>query len=270
MAGSIVRRFHGVEKAAADLSLYLLVLVPILEVIARTLFASTVTNSNEYTRHLVLVVTFLAGAVTSRQDRHLSLSFKLPFADPLKTAVRTVVAVFGAGLSLALAWSSLGFVLRGFESSQRIGPFPLRLVSSVMVIGYLLIGVRFITGLEKTRHKALGLLMAAVLGSGLGFSSVVKVFSVVLGHPPPSLVAVQKLLAAFMVKAATPLMIGLVVSALFNMPLFIVLGGCAYLLFARQSLPLETVPNQAYAMLTGFSIASIPLFTLTGDRKSVV
>ena len=264
MAGRIVRRLHGVEKAASDLFLYLLVLVPTLEVIARTFFASSVPNSTEYTQHLVLVVTFLAGAVTSRRNQHLSLTLSLPLGDSLKRAVGTVVAVLGAGLGLALAWSSLGFVLRGFESGQKIGLFPLRLVTSVMVIGYLLIGVRFVTGLENRGWKALGLLLAVVIGSVLAFSSVVQVFSAVLGFPPQFLVAFQKPLAAFVAQAATPLIFGLIVSALFNMPLFIVLGGCAYLLFARQSLPLEVVPNQAYAMLTGFSIAAIPLFTLTG------
>ena len=55
MPGRIVRRLHWAEKAAADLSLYLLVLVPALEVIVRTFFASSLPNSNAYTQHLVLV-----------------------------------------------------------------------------------------------------------------------------------------------------------------------------------------------------------------------
>jgi TRAP-type C4-dicarboxylate transport system permease large subunit/TRAP-type C4-dicarboxylate transport system permease small subunit len=264
MAGRIIRRFHGAEKAAADLSLYLLVLVPVLEVLARTFFTSSLPNSNEYTRHLVLVVTFFAGAVTSRRNQHLSLAFKLPFKEPLGRIVKTAVAVFGASLGFALAWSSLGFVLLGFDSGQKIGLFPLRLVVSVMVLGYVLIAVRFVTGLENERRKALWLMLALVLGSVLSSSSVVRVFSVVLGSTPAFLVALQKPLMTFIAKAATPLIILLIVSTLFNMPLFVVLGGCAYLLFARQSLPLEVVPNKAYAMLTGFSIAAIPLFTLTG------
>jgi len=264
MAGRIVRRFLGAEKAAADLSLYLLVLVPVLEVVARTFFASSLANANAYTQHLVLVVTFFAGAFTSRQNRHLSLALKLPFNDPLGKAVRTVVAVFGSSLGFALVWSSLGFVLTGFDSGQKIGLFPVRLVVSVMIFGYLMIAVRFVTGLENSGRKALWLLLAFVFGSSLALSSVVKVFSSVLGSSPSFLVAFQELLAAFIAKAAAPLIVGLIVSALFNMPLFVVLGGCAYLLFARQSFPLEVVPNQAYVMLTGFSIAAIPLFTLTG------
>jgi TRAP-type C4-dicarboxylate transport system permease large subunit/TRAP-type C4-dicarboxylate transport system permease small subunit len=264
MAGSIVRRLHGAENAAADLSLYLLVLVPIVEVLARTFFTSSLPNSNEYTQHLVMVVTFLAGAVTSRRGQHLALALKLPFREPLGRIVRTAVAIFGAGLGFALAWSSLGFVLLGFESGQKIGLFPLRIVVSVMVLGYVLIAVRFVTGLEKGSPKVLGILLAMVLGSGLASSSVVRVCTVVLGHSPAVLAVLGKSVTAFVAKAATPLIFALIVSALFNMPLFAVLGGCAYLLFARQSLPLEIVPNKAYAMLTGFSIAAIPLFTLTG------
>jgi len=264
MAGRIVRRLYAAEIAAADLSLYLLVLVPALEVIVRIFFASSLPNSNDYTKHLVLVAAFLAGAVTSRRNQHLALALKLPFRDPLGETVRTVVVVFGCGLGFALAWSSLAFVLQGFESGQKIGFLPLQLVVSVMVLGYLLIAIRFVTGLKGGKRKALGLAIGVILGTVLSFSSVVKVVTVVFGSLPPFLAAVEKPLAAFVSQAGTPLIVALIVSALFNMPIFAVLGGCAYLLFARQSLSLEIVPSKAYAMLTGFSIAAIPLFTLTG------
>jgi C4-dicarboxylate transporter DctM subunit len=264
MAGRLVRGLQAAEKAAVDLSLLLLVLVPALEVVVRVFFASSLPYANESAQHLVLVTAFLAGAFTSRRGRHISLALKLPFRDSLGEIVRTAVAVFGGSLGFALAWSSAGFVLLGFEVGQRIGPVPARLIVSVMVLGYLLIGARFLVGLGSGRRRALGLGLAGTIGTVLAFGSVVRVVPIVLGHLPAFLAALERPLGAFVAKAGTPLMIGLIASALFRMPVFAVLGGCAYLLFARQGLPLEVVPAKAYAMLTGFSIAAIPLFTLTG------
>jgi TRAP-type C4-dicarboxylate transport system permease large subunit len=63
---------------------------------------------------------------------------------------------------------------------------------------------------------------------------------------------------------ALPIICLTIVSAFFGTPIFLVLGGCAYLLFVRQGSPLAIIPNQAYQMLTGYSIAAIPLFALTG------
>ncbi len=264
MAGRFVGRLHGVEKGAADLSLFLLVLVPVLEVVVRIFFASSLSNSNEYIQHLVLIAAFLAGTFTSRRGQHLSLALKLPFKGRPREVSRTAVAIFGGGLGFALAWSSLGFVLLGFEAGQRIGPFPIRAIVSVIVLGYLLIAARFLTGLGSGTRRALGLVSAGVLGTILAHSSVVKVAAVVFGHAPSFLAALEGPLGAFVAKAGTPMIIALIISAFFNMPIFAVLGGSAYLLFARQSLPLEVVPGKAYAMMTGFSIAAIPLFTLTG------
>jgi len=47
-------------------------------------------------------------------------------------------------------------------------------------------------------------------------------------------------------------------------PLFIVLGGTAFLLFVRNMGALESIPNEAYTMLISETIPVIPLFTLAG------
>jgi tripartite ATP-independent transporter DctM subunit len=60
------------------------------------------------------------------------------------------------------------------------------------------------------------------------------------------------------------LFIVLVGGTLFGIPLFIVLGGVAYILFAANWGALEVITNEAYTMLTNPSIPAIPLFTLTG------
>src|SRR5512135_2785772 len=136
MGGRVLRAAHAAENALSALALTLLVLIPAVEVAARMVFHSGVSGSVDYTQHLVLVATFLAGAVTSRERRHLSMALDMKIREPLKSHVGTAVAVLGGGFCLAFAWSSLGFSLTGFEASQRVGAVSLRLVSLIMAAGY--------------------------------------------------------------------------------------------------------------------------------------
>ena len=264
MPGKLARLIHPLEDSLAILSLFLLALFPVLEVIAREFFHTGVPNSAVYSQHLVLVATFVAGAITSRQKRHLSLAVDIPMGQPLKNIVQTTVNVLCAGLTFAFAWSALSFALNGFEAGQKMGPIPMRLVVLVMCLGYLIMGVRFITGLDSKSGRGFWLLLAAAFGSFLAFSSIVRVVGYFSASPPAFLTSLEGPLQAALAHISSPLIILLVISAFFGSPIFVVLGGTAYLLFAHRALPLEVVPNQAYSMLTGYAIAAIPLFTVTG------
>ena len=77
-------KFHHIRKAGRSLetllaffTIFLLALIPNLEVIARRFFHTGIRNSTEYTHHLVLILAFIAAAITSRENRHLSLALNL-------------------------------------------------------------------------------------------------------------------------------------------------------------------------------------------------
>ena len=264
MAAKFSRVSHLSEDLLAYFALFLLALFPFMGVIAREFFHTGVPNSTVYLQHLVLVATFLAGTITSRQKKHLSLAVDIPIKEPLKAIVQTIVHILCAAMTLAFAWSSLSFALNGFDPAQKIGLFPLRLVALVMFLGYLTMGIRFIVGRDHKKRRGLWLLLAVVFGSVLAYTSVIRVFTALSASPPAFLSSLETLFQAGVAQAASPLIILLIVSAFFGSPIFVVLGGIGYLLFAHKALPLEVIANQAYAMLTGYSIAAIPLFTITG------
>jgi tripartite ATP-independent transporter DctM subunit len=56
----------------------------------------------------------------------------------------------------------------------------------------------------------------------------------------------------------------IVVSMLFGMPIYAVLGGAALLLFWEEGTPISAVPGEAYRMSTSPMLPAIPLFTLAG------
>ena len=75
----ILTALHGTENGVAGAVLLLMAVIPALEVVVRKVFSTGVPNSSDYLQHLVLWTTFLAGAIASRERRHLSLSAGMEF-----------------------------------------------------------------------------------------------------------------------------------------------------------------------------------------------
>jgi C4-dicarboxylate transporter DctM subunit len=70
------------------------------------------------------------------------------------------------------------------------------------------------------------------------------------------------------VHLSTPIIVLLLFGAITGVPIFIVLGGIGYMLFAHTAQPLEVIANEAYSLLTSHSLPAIPLFTFTGFMLS--
>ena len=264
MDAKVSRFGRGLEDALVGAALCLLAVLPLVEIAARKIFRTGVPNSNGYIQHLVLAAAFMAAAVASRHGKHLSLAIDLPFRAPLKTIIRIFVGVLCASITLALAMTAFSFALQAFGPADKIGPFPKRIVAMVIFLGFALMGIRFITGLEKARLRGLWLGPAALLAAFFSSGSIIQVLASL--HPSwlPFLTGAGNLLQPILSRLTPSLVIVLIVSAFLGSPVFVVLGGIGYFLFARSGQPLEIVPNQAYSVLTGHAIPAIPLFIVVG------
>ena len=268
MASRLARAVRAAEDSLASLTIVLLAAVLLVEVVARKVFDTGVRHSGVYVEHLVLAATFVAGAVTSREKRHLALATGLFLPKGLKGPAETLSAALAAGLTLAFGLSSLSFARNAFAAADRVGFLPKRLVVLVMAAGFLAMSLRFVTGLERKRARLAAGAAAAVLGLVLGFEPLVQLLTGAGAGggvgAAAGLVAAQAALRPVLAAAAGPLILVLAGAAFLGLPIFTVLGGIAYLLFVKGGLPLEIVPNQAYAVLTGSAIPAIPLFAAVG------
>jgi len=262
VANRLVRAVHAVEDSLAFFSIFLLAAVLLLEVVARKVFNTGIRDSGAYVEHLVLAATFIAGAVTSREKKHLALATGLFLPRSLKAFAGTLTAVLSAALTLAFGLSALSFAWNAFVSTDKVGFLPKRFVVLIMAAGFLAMSVRFITALEKKR--AWFAAAAVVLGLFLGFGPLVQLLTHGGAVSLPALVSVQELLRPVLAGVAGPLIFILIGAAFLGLPIFVVLGGIAFLLFAKGGQPLEIIPNQAYAVLTGNAIPAIPLFAAVG------
>ncbi len=230
-----------IENNFAALSLILLALFPTAESIARC-FKTGVHGSSTYVEHLVIWITFLGGMITSRENRHLSLSAGIDLIhEPYKRWIESFTACIATAITASFTWSSFLFVQMGFDSSQRVGILPIKAVMIVMPIGFAVMTIRCIT------HAPKGLVPKIIALSGVGIAAL---FGFVLGEHLSALIWPSALI--------------IIVASILGTPIFIVLGGIAALLFMNSGGTITVIPNEAYSMLTSPQIPAIPLFTFAG------
>ncbi len=274
-AKSLIAR---VEDGVVIAALLLMALIPTVQVIVRLLFDASLTAINDYIRHLALWVACLSGIVATRERHHLSLSAGLPKLpapyDRWATIGATTITV---AVTTAVAVSAASLTLIGFDPYARVGVLPRRAVLAIMPLGFGLMALRAVIaagrpdgdGRSGRAGTAAGVLGAA-LGVVLALSPLVELIIAVSWEVGSGLPALEIPLrdAADAVTGVVrslrlPLLIVMIVSAVAGVPIFAVLGGIALVMFATNGV-LETVPDEAYAMLISVHVPALPLFAVTG------
>ena len=86
MASRLVRAVHAVEDSLAFLSIFLLAVDPPRRGSSPARSSTPgIPDSAIYVEHLVLVATFIAAAITSREKKHLALATVLFLPGPVKS-----------------------------------------------------------------------------------------------------------------------------------------------------------------------------------------
>lgn len=259
------RPFGTIEGSLAAAAIAGLVVLPFLEIVARGVFKTGIRAQSEYLYHLVIWITFLGGMITSRQDRHLSISLAAHFSrGSRRSLILAANAFLSSAVLLALAISSLSFMFIAFDPSAKVGFLSMRLVLFIMPAGYFFMALRAVMREDiEPRMRWMGWAGFPV-GILMALPPVVNIlFTLGVSYP----LWIDGMLDGwytFFSFATIPAVILLVAAAFFGVPLFVAISGIAYILFAGDFGSMEVIPNEAYGMLTGPSIPAIPLFTLAG------
>ncbi len=261
----IKKILYNLENAAASSALLLLGVIPVVEILLRTFFRSGLEGSSEYTAHIVLWITFLGAMITSRNNQHLAISIGVnKFGKKLKNSILIFNNTLSTAISFAFAISGFSMILTAFDQTMMIGIFPIRLITSIIPLGYLFIAIRFSTSETFTAKSRSIIRTGFLFGAILAFPSIVNILYSFFQNIPMIFDSLSDVYYSVAAILSLPLLFLLIISTFFGVPLFIILGGAAYILFAGNWGVLELVPNEAYTMLTGSTIAAIPMFTLAG------
>jgi C4-dicarboxylate transporter DctM subunit len=238
------RLFAGARRAEDTLTvvaLLLLGVLPVLELSLRTLFQTGIPGTSGYVQNLTLWVGLLGAMIASREGRHLNLSTGMVLPQRLQTIATTLAATVSTAVAAGLFWASLQFVRAEMESPANIaGWLPIWVVEAILPISFAIITFRFVLQAGGWRTRAL-----AFLGI-------------------PAAVVIGFLLEPYAPQLLWPAIAGLVGAAVIGVPIFVVLGGAALLLFFADGVPVAAIPVETYRIVVSPAIPTIPLFTLTG------
>jgi len=257
-------RVKSLDTVLAACAVLLLAVIPFLEVLIRRIFRTGIPGAGDYIYHLVLWVTFIGGIITSRYDRHLSLSGGLSFLTKGAAAwFHNLSRFLTVSFLSAFFISSLSFVVIGFNPEVKVGLFPIQAVAAIMPAGFFFMALMTIKNISGKGKNPIAVI-AFLFGIFLALPSLVNILYFFILNLPFGFDLLADFSYSVVSVIGLPLIIILIVSAVTGTPIFIVLGGAGYILFAMRWAPLEIVPNEGYGMLISNTIAAIPLFTLAG------
>ncbi len=239
MSGAL-RLFEDLVAAAA---LAAMVVLPLLEIVARRLLGVGVPASGPIVQHLVLWVAFLGAAIAAREDKLLALATGT-FIPPgrWRRAAAIVSGAVASCIAGLLAWGAVQLVLTERETGSTLGAnIPVWTTQLVLPVGFLLVALRLVWHASPTR--------AGRLLASLGLVAALAIVR------SPALLEGQP--------AALWLAIVILAGAL-GAPIFAILGGAAVVLFMIDGVTPAVVLIETYALSVSPTLPAIPLFTLAG------
>jgi C4-dicarboxylate transporter DctM subunit len=241
----------------------LLAFLPVVAWLIRLFGGQDLPYQNELVYHFLVMLTALAGSYAESHNEHLSLDLGIdkrtePWARPMASA-RNLVGTF----------MIIQFVIGGFEmllvafAGERIFFIPIQAFVAFVPLGFMGILYHWLRRNINTEpwwaHA-----IALILGLIVAFPSLLNIAFTVLPVVPEFMFALDSLWYSVIPPITPVLVVLLIVLTPAGMPLYIVLGGIATLLFLRGGLGPGIILYDGYAVLDNSAIPSIALFTLTG------
>jgi len=220
-----------------------MLLLPVVEILMRTIFKTGISGSSAIVQHLTLIVGMLGGAIAARDGRLLALS---PAQTLLKGRAKEAARIFSSGFAAAISFflflASLQYVLALKPLGKTlVYGIPVWVIQLILPLGFGLVALRLVAHASgKWSGRSLALALAALVAG-------VAVWAP--GTP-----------AQWMI----PALVALAVATLLGAPVFTALGGAALILFWGHDLPIQAVPLKHYSLTTNDMLPSIPIFTLAG------
>jgi TRAP-type C4-dicarboxylate transport system permease small subunit len=147
---SFLERSQGIVERVEDSILVglllLMIVMAVLQILLRDLFATGIVWSDVLVRILVLWVGLVGAMVASRQGRHINIDIMDRYlSERAKIVARFVVEIFTALICLIAAYYGLRFVQMEFSVGGRaFAKVPSWLCESIIPFAFIVMAVRYI------------------------------------------------------------------------------------------------------------------------------
>jgi C4-dicarboxylate transporter DctM subunit len=241
----------------------LLAAVPVLAWLVRLLGGSDLPYQNELVFHFVVMLTALAGSYTESHNEHLSLSLGIEKRDEkwvgILVAFRNLAGTF---ILIQFILGSLEMLLVAF-AGESVWFIPIQAFIAFIPIGFAGILYHWLRRITRT-EKWWTHLIAAILGMIISLPSLINITFTTLQSIPEFVFSLDSLWYTLVPPLIPFLVVLLIAMTPLGLPLYMVLGGAATLLFLRGGVGPGIIMYDGYTVLGNSAIPAIALFTLTG------
>jgi len=149
---------HGLiifEKIIAASSLLLLLVLAVIQIIARNFFDTGFSHMEVLTRHLILFIIFMGAALVSEQNRHIKIDILTAFlsTETQEKIIRPLLLLC-AVISAVFAWYSVSFWLDEWQYAPANERWSVYL-ALILPVGFFILALHLflltITGFEHER-----------------------------------------------------------------------------------------------------------------------
>lgn len=265
--GRILPKNASILNFIEDVFAFLLILILTVSAITIKIMQDNlhlqVLNADLILVNFGFVFACVAGIITWRENRHLSLASVTDKLPPKVKAVFDVISdVITPMVLVQLFLSSLCQILNRDQFVNKvIGIFSERIFFFFMPLCYFAMILMVVAGKKNKIAGIVGILLGILTSMG----SVTGIFWYVAGLSEfPPLFKIFDFWNFLCDKAVWPFVIALIALAFTGVPLFIVISGITYVLFSKAGGYVDMIILESYSKLSDKSVTAIPLFTIAG------
>lgn len=237
-----LRPLHHAEDLIAALALFLMVVLPLAEIVLRRVAGIGIPGSIPIVQHLMLWVGFLGAAIAAREGTLLALATGTFLPERVRRVTELFAAAVASVIAVLLCRGAIDLLLSERGAGTTItGGLKAWMAQTVLPVAFGVIAIRLVL---RSSGRWRGRAVAAI---GL-------VVGVWLALQPEVLNG----------KPAWPGIALILLAAAVGAPIFAILGGAAVLLFLSEGVGPSAILIETYQLSVSPTLPAIPLFTLAG------
>ncbi|MGC9324379.1 MAG: TRAP transporter small permease [Desulfomonilia bacterium] len=123
-----------------------MILLVLIQIVLRNVYATGIMGGAEIVRHLVLWVAFIGAGLAAREGKHIRIDLAgrlLPLR--LREICELITGIFSVIICCILVYASINFVLVDYHTGTTIAflEFPVWILAVIIPVGYLAVTLRF-------------------------------------------------------------------------------------------------------------------------------
>ena len=239
----------------------ILIILPIVFFLISDIGGIPVLDGERLIIHAVFIFACFAGMITSADNKQLSIEvFNLKLSARVKNIVSQTNNGITAAVLTAIFFACFPNILVVIDPADLLWGVPVRFIFGALPL-------MFFAQLFLCFKKR-GMLVSSLVGLAAGLfiscGSIAVIVYALLEKDIPFFTTFASSWQSLSALLMLPLILILIVAALFGLPLFTVLLGITYTAFSQGGGYVDVIPLEMYHILTDTSIAAIPLFTIAG------